>query len=55
MRKGWFTHVWGDEHPLGKFVCLEIFVKHGKIFDIGQTVEIVGYRVVDDGGIFIQS
>lgn len=37
---------------LRKFVCLEIFVKHSKVFDVGQAVEVVGHRVVDDGGIF---
>lgn len=40
------------QNYLGKFVCLEIFVKHRKVFDIGQAVQIIGYRVIDDGGIF---
>lgn len=53
--KGGFTHVRGDEHPLRKLVCLEIRVKHRKVLDVGQAIEVVGHRIVDDGGIFVRS
>lgn len=41
-------HVWGDEHPLGKFVALEIFEEEGCVLDLGEAVWVGDYRVVEN-------
>lgn len=41
-------HVWGDEHPLGKGVSLEIFKEHGCVFDEGSSLRVCDDAVVHD-------
>lgn len=39
-------HVECNEHPLGKFVCLKIFVEQGGVLDLGKIVWANGDRIV---------
>lgn len=41
------THVGGYEHPLREFICCQVLVEHGEVFDVRQAVEVVGDGVIN--------
>lgn len=40
------THVRRNEHPLWQLVTCQILLKHGKVLDLRQAVQIACHRVV---------
>lgn len=44
------THVGGNEHPLGQFVVVQVFVEHSKVLRFSKAVGIRCNRVIAHQG-----